>query len=78
MSGEGSDERDLKGCMVAACVVASSGLAQSKEPRFEVSAIRPSSLKGPFPVSGTPYLPRGRFHDPGTTLRVLIEMALWF
>ena len=61
---------------LVATSTAASGFAQSKELQFDVSVIRPLGPRGgPAPIVGTPYLPGGWFRDPGTTLRVLIDMA---
>ena len=61
--------------LAALCMAASGGLAQSQQPRFEVSSIRPIGQGGPMPFSGEVFLPGGRFRDPGTTLWTLIDMA---
>src|SRR5688572_13657498 len=71
--------RKVESCLfalVAACIVASSGFAQSGEMRFEVSVIKPLGPKGaPAPNVGEIVFPGGVFRDPGATLRFLIDMA---
>ncbi len=62
--------------LVALCTLANSGFAQSSEPRFEVSTIKPLGAKrGPAPGAGEVILPGGWFRDPAVTLRALIETA---
>jgi uncharacterized protein (TIGR03435 family) len=61
---------------VASFAVLAVGFSQSKELSFAVSSIRPlGARRGPAPFAGEVIHPGGTFRDPGTTLRVLIDMA---